>query len=133
MLFIQPGEEHKIGDCSNIGDDFKPFGNGPTGTTQYNSSCNPSLTNGCQVGDLTRKHDFLTIAGNSFQCQLAGIHVIFILSLPTSSLASPNPYAADAFFFTDDFLNLTAENPIINRSIAIYKDGLGMCVCVSML
>lgn len=51
----------------------------------------------------------------------------------TSLLATPSPYNTNSFFFTDNFLNLTGENPVINRSVAIHEADRGKsCVNVDV-
>ncbi len=66
---LQPGEEYKEPVCDtnsttgNIRGHYDPFGSGPTMRPGYDVDCGANRTSGCEVGDLTGKHDRLTISG----------------------------------------------------------------------
>lgn len=63
------------------------------------------------MGDLTGKHDQINVAGN------------------------PQPYQADAFFYTDIFLSLTGVNAVEDRSIAIHapNGGVPIIACAPLV
>ena len=70
---MQPGEEYRLGDCDtsgNIMGHYRPLGNGPTSIDDYDTLCTPAITSGCEVGDLTGKHDQLTIQGKYCNLQV---------------------------------------------------------------
>ena len=97
ILFPQPSSGYRFGSCQpDIGGHYDPFNRPPPSDPSY--FCTPDRENitNCEVGDLTGKHDTIDVTG------------------------SPLPYQQAAFFFTDIFLNLTGENAIEGRSIAIH-------------
>ena len=60
---LQPGEEYRQGNCDVIQGHFRPFLNGPPSEPDYDQVCGRNMTGGCEVGDLTGKHDQITVAG----------------------------------------------------------------------
>lgn len=63
----QPGEEYRLGNCNtsgNIGGHFDPTGKGPTSDAGYQGRCTPDMPVECEEGDLSGKHDTLTVSGN---------------------------------------------------------------------
>ena len=63
---MQPGEEYRTGYCNtsvNIGGHYDPTNNGPTSDPGYSSQCTPDTQRGCEVGDLTGKHNTLVVSG----------------------------------------------------------------------
>lgn len=48
---------------TNILGHYRPLGNGPTSNSDYSTVCGPNRTQGCEVGDLTGKHDTVTVQG----------------------------------------------------------------------
>lgn len=63
LITIQPGEEYRVGDCTAIGPHYDPTGMGPTNATGYSANCTPDTPIGCEVGDLTGKHDTVDVSG----------------------------------------------------------------------
>lgn len=96
IAFLQPSPNYRFGTCTDVGGHYDPFNRPPPSDPSY--FCTPDMDNitNCEVGDLTGKHDQVTVAGQ------------------------PGPYQEAAFFFTDVFLNLTGVNAIEGRSIAIH-------------
>ena len=90
---FQPSANYRFGDCSDVEGHFDPFNRPPPNDPSY--FCTPDKDNitNCEVGDLTGKHDQITVSGR------------------------PGPYQEAAFFFTDVFLNLTGVNAIEGCSI----------------
>lgn len=97
---LQPTERYREGNCEGIGPHYNPF-NVNISQPSYATNCNSTNPENCEVGDLSNKHETLTIP------------------------QVPNPYAMNAFFYTDTFLNLSS---VVNRSIAIHAKDRGAMI-----
>lgn len=65
---MQPSDDtYRVGMCSSVGPHYDPTGNGPTNRDGYNVSCTPDTPDGCEIGDLTGKHDTINISGEPWQ------------------------------------------------------------------
>ena len=73
--------------------------------------CGPDNLTICEVGDLSGKHGRLTVSDNPFA------------------------YERHAFFYHDNFINLTGINAVANRSIAIhaYNRGVPVIACAPLV
>ena len=58
----QPSEEYRVGECT-VGPHYDPTGMGPTDRADYDTDCTCDSPGGCEVGDLTGKHDQINVPG----------------------------------------------------------------------
>ena len=60
----------------NIQGHYSPFGNGPSGTDEYNAVCSPDTVIECEVGDLTGKHSTIDVMGKISQCSTYSLSIL---------------------------------------------------------
>lgn len=54
-----------VGDCSDVGPHYDPTVMGPTSRANYSLDCTCDTPVGCEVGDLTGKHDQIDVPGET--------------------------------------------------------------------
>ena len=93
-------EDYRVGACASAGPHYDPTGANAS-SPGYGDRCTVDTPTGCEVGDLTGKLGIVNVS------------------------ATPAPYSADAFFFTDFYLNLTGFQPVIDRSVVVHVPNTG--------